>query len=982
MLQVTLIATSRQRLFPPLDEEKRNFLVEIERKWQRIWQEKKVFEADPDPSRPKYFVTFPYPYINAYPHLGTAYTVLRVDILARYKRMRGYNVLFPQGWHATGGPIVAAALRVREGDRKQIEILKSMGIPESEIKKFEKPEYWVEFFRGGFKEDFQRYGLSIDWRREFFTTYLNPPYTKFIQWQYSRLRKLGLVTRGTHPVVWCPKEGKVVGDHDRPDEYAGIGPEEVIIIKFRGEDGYVYPCLTYRPETVYGAVNVWVNPEATYTVAEVDGEVWILGNYAIEELRSQGHRVEVRGAVKGRELVGHFAVNPVTKWRVPVLPAEFVDPEAGTGVVMSVPAHAPFDYVAIEDLRKDPNILARYDLDPGILEILKPISLIELEGYGEVPAETVVRRMRIASQLERDKLEEATRELYAKEYYTGTLKKDIYGERWGGRKVFEVKEEIVDFLVKLGYALTHFTLPRPVYCRCGTRTHVKVVHDQWFLRYSDPAWKQRAHSCVERMSIIPEELKKEFHKIIDWYKDWACAHEGELGSPLPWDPKWTLESLSDSTIYMAYYTISKYLQHPEKWGIDWDKLNESFFDYIFLGSGDPREVSAKVGVDPALLQRMREEFLYWYPVDMRVSGKDLMPNHLVFFILHHVAIFPEELWPRGICINGWINVAGEKMAKSKGNFILLREALSWWGADATRFAEAYAGNSGLDDGNFEPEVASKAVELLYDWYKFATSNYGSGDDTERFIDRWFTSVLFRTLEKVEKEYEFLNTKNVIVEGFFNLQNAYKWYIRRRGGVANRELLKKFIEIQTLILAPITPHIAEEIWERLGKPNFASLEKWPEVRRDLVNEELERAEEIVKKVAADLEEVLRVSKKSRESVTVTLVLPSRWKYDYLKSVANAAAASGNLPSAAREALRALPPELRSKASRLIEIIAKNPGLLDFLVSPELEGEALKDAEKFLEETLGCSIEIVHEDEVADKYPKAALALPARPAIIVS
>ncbi|MEM0087798.1 MAG: class I tRNA ligase family protein, partial [Thermofilum sp.] len=101
---MTLIATSRQRLFPPLDEEKRNFLVEIERKWQRIWQEKKVFEADPDPSRPKYFVTFPYPYINAYPHLGTAYTVLRVDILARYKRMRGYNVLFPQGWHATGGP--------------------------------------------------------------------------------------------------------------------------------------------------------------------------------------------------------------------------------------------------------------------------------------------------------------------------------------------------------------------------------------------------------------------------------------------------------------------------------------------------------------------------------------------------------------------------------------------------------------------------------------------------------------------------------------------------------------------------------------------------------------------------------------------------------------------------------------------------------------------------------------------------------------
>ncbi|MEM4008714.1 MAG: class I tRNA ligase family protein, partial [Thermofilum sp.] len=169
------IIASKRIEFPEVNKERRDFLKSIEEKWQKFWEQNRVYEADPDPSRQKFFVTFPYPYINAYPHLGTGYTVLRVDILARFKRMQGYNVLFPQGWHATGGPIVAAALRVREGDPKQINILRSLGIPEEEIPKFRDPEYWVYFFKKEFRRDFQRLGLSIDWRREFFTTRLNPP---------------------------------------------------------------------------------------------------------------------------------------------------------------------------------------------------------------------------------------------------------------------------------------------------------------------------------------------------------------------------------------------------------------------------------------------------------------------------------------------------------------------------------------------------------------------------------------------------------------------------------------------------------------------------------------------------------------------------------------------------------------------------------------------------------------------------------------
>lgn len=896
--------------------------------------------------------------------------------MARYKRMRGYNVLFPQGWHATGGPIMAAALRVREGDPKQIEILRMMGIEDSEIPKFRDPEHWVRFFTKAWKEDFQRYGLSIDWRREFYTTYLNPPYSKFVQWQYLKLRKLGLITKGRHPVVWCPKERKVVGDHDRPDEYVGIVPEEVVIIKFEGKDGTVYPCLTYRPETVYGAVNIWVNPSAEYIVADVKGERWVLAPNAVEELRDQGLQIKARGRISGSRLVGRRALNPATGLEVPVLPADFVDPELGTGVVMSVPAHAPHDYVALMDLKRRPQILEKYGVPPSILERMEPVSIIRLEGFGEYPAAQIVERMGIRSQRERGKLEKATREIYTKEYYNGVLK-EIFG-KYAGRTVSEAKEELVDDFVKRGFAIKHWTLPREVYCRCGARTHVKIVEDQWFLRYSDRGWKEKAHRCVDRMKFLPPELREFFHRQIDWYQDWACTHKGELGAPLPWDPEWVLESLSDSTIYMAYYTISKYLQHPDAYNISWEKIGEEFFDYVFLGVGDPEKVASEIGIARDLLEAMREEFLYWYPVDLRISGKDLLPNHLVFFVMHHVAIFPPHQWPRGIGVNGWVLVGGKKMSKSLGNFITLRQALDIWGADATRFAEAYAGDSGLDDANFEPEFADRAVDILYDWYRFAVDNYGRGREERLEIDRWFESVLNRTILEVEQHIERTDFKTALVRGFFELQNEFRWYLRRSRGNPNRDLLRKFIEWQTLILAPFTPHIAEEIWERIGKQGLISFAEWPRAEKDKIDEEVERAELIVREVLKDSREIMRLLK--TKPAMLKVILADGWKYSLASNIARLLDEGCNLRVAIKRALSADYGADRKILQKVVSRYARDQSLLNLVVSPESERESLLEAGDFLEDELGIKVVILQEKEAEE--PKARMALPGKPALVVS
>ncbi|MFN4046455.1 MAG: class I tRNA ligase family protein, partial [Acidilobaceae archaeon] len=172
------IGNSRFEIYgPKVDRRLVERLKNIEGKWRKKWETLRIFEADPDPSKPKFFATFPYPYVNAYPHLGGAFTILRVDVTARFKRMRGFNVLFAQGWHATGGPIVSAALRVREGDPKIIRDLTLMGVEAGEISKFSRPEYWVRFFVEGWKRDLKIYGMSVDWRREFYTTYLNPYYS-------------------------------------------------------------------------------------------------------------------------------------------------------------------------------------------------------------------------------------------------------------------------------------------------------------------------------------------------------------------------------------------------------------------------------------------------------------------------------------------------------------------------------------------------------------------------------------------------------------------------------------------------------------------------------------------------------------------------------------------------------------------------------------------------------------------------------------
>ena len=327
---------------------------EIERKWQEEWERARIFQPEIS-EREKFFITIPYPYLNGNLHAGHTRTFTIGDAVARYKRMLGYNVLFPMGFHVTGTPIIGLAELIAKRDERTIEVYtKYHDVPVEDLLELTTPEKIVEYFSKEAERALRMIGYSIDWRRKFTTT--DECYQKFIEWQYWKLKEKGLIVKGSHPVRYCPHDDNPVEDHDLlTGEEATI--VEFTVIKFKHED-LIFPCATLRPETVYGVTNIWLKP-TKYVIAQVNGEKWVVSREAFEKLQYMDKEVKFIKEVDANEFFGKFVVNPVNGRGVPILPADFVDTDNATGVVMSVPAHAPFDYVALKELEKTRETLAK-----------------------------------------------------------------------------------------------------------------------------------------------------------------------------------------------------------------------------------------------------------------------------------------------------------------------------------------------------------------------------------------------------------------------------------------------------------------------------------------------------------------------------------------------------------------------------------------------------------------------------------------------
>ena len=955
--------------------------AELDRKWQEEWAKARIFEADPDPKRKKCFVTYPFPYMSGPLHVGNGFTAARVDVYARYMRMRGLNVLFPWAWHWTGKTVAGAAERIKNGDEEFIRPIREVDeVPEEEIEKFVDPAYMARYYTAVNREAIKRFGTSVDWRREFHTSSLNEEFSKFVTWQYLRLREKDYVTKGTHPVVWCPKDQSPTGDADRL-EGGGVRPEEFILIKFKMGHTFL-PCATFRPETIYGVTNLWVNPDVVYVEADVNDEKWIVSKAAAAKLQNQMKQVSVIRDLKGAELIGKTCADPAQSREMLILPGSFVKGENATGLVYSVPAHAPFDWLALRDLQRNPATVEEFSIDPTKLARIQPISVISVEGYGEFPAVEIVDRMGIRNQMD-PLAEEATKEIYKAEFHSGILR-DNCGQ-YSKQKVSDVKEALVADFRRKGIADVMYELPQRVVCRCTTECVAKIIQDQWFLKYSDAEWKKLAHQAIAEMSFYPEEARAWFNGIIDWLQDWPCARRTGLGTPLPWSPDWIVETLSDSTIYMAYYMVSKFVNAGK---VKASQLTPEVFDYIFYGIGKSDEVAKSAGIEPKLMEEIRNEFLYWYPVDMRNSGKDLVGNHLSFFIFHHVALFEQRYWPKAIGVNGFMLLEGRAIHKSKGNFVPLWKACEEFGADAVR-CTVLLGAEGMDDPDWRAENVRDVkgrlegfLRLIEDIAQRPREQVSNGH-----LESWLMGRLSAKAGLIADSIQILKTRTATSMALYDLWNDLRWY-ERRATKPDSKTIDTFISHWIRLLAPFAPHLSEEAWRKTGQGGFVAVADWPKFEQMKADSRSDELELLIKQTLEDTQEIVATTKLSPKKVHYYTAAKWKWRV-YVEALTRASTHPETLDGIIRDMFAAKvtsAKDLPKFTSKVVQQVKTMPSQLRArrLEVGEFDERGLfTDTQGFLSRELKAEVEVHSEDDASLYDPKgrAKMAEPYRPAIFI-
>ncbi|KAJ8408831.1 hypothetical protein AAFF_G00246490 [Aldrovandia affinis] len=903
---------------------KLDFLRKIELDIQQKWEKEKVFESDApstiggSKNKNKYFVTFPYPYMNGRLHLGHTFCLSKCEFAVGYQRLKGKQCLFPFGLHCTGMPIKACADKLKRemelygfppqfpdeeeeeedlkpkigdeviikdkskgkkskavakagGSKFQWDIMKSLGLQDEEILKFADAAHWLEYFPPLAVQDLQSMGVKVDWRRSFITTDVNPFYDSFVRWQFITLKERKKLKFGKRYTIYSPKDGQPCMDHDRQTG-EGVGPQEYTLIKMKIAEPYpsklsglkgkniFLVAATLRPETMFGQTNCWVRPDMKYIAFEMaSGEVFICTWRSARNMSYQGFTKE-NGVVPiimellGQDILGCALSAPLTSYKtIYALPMLTIKEDKGTGVVTSVPSDAPDDIAALRDIKKKQALREKYGIEDKMVLPFEPVPIIEIPGFGNLSAPLVCDELKIQSQNDREKLAEAKEKVYLKGFYEGIMLVDGYK----GQKVQDVKKPIQKMMVEKGEALIYMEPEKQVMSRSADECVVALC-DQWYLDYGDKEWKQQATNCLKDLETFGDETRKNFEATLAWLQEHACSRTYGLGTRLPWDQQWLIESLSDSTIYMAYYTVAHFLQGgtlngqgPSPLGIRPEEMTREVWDFIFLKNTP----FPKTTIPKEHLQKLRREFEYWYPVDVRVSGKDLVPNHLSYYLYNHAAMWPEDSgkWPQAVRANGHLLLNSEKMSKSTGNFLTLSQAISKFSADGMRLALADAGDT-VEDANFVEAMADAGILRLYTWVEWvkemiANQNNLRTGPADTFNDRVFVSEMNAGLVKTEQHYEKMMYKEALKSGFFEFQAAKDKYRELAIEGMHRNLVFQFIENQTLLLAPICPHLCEHTWMLMGKSGSLMKASWP--KAGPVDEILMRSSQYLMETAHDL-----------------------------------------------------------------------------------------------------------------------------------
>jgi leucyl-tRNA synthetase len=939
-------------------EENNYDYVAIEQKWQNKWFDANINVAQKEKQK-KFFLHFAYPGVSGYLHVGHMRGFTYCDVIARYKRMTGYDVLFPAGFHASGIPSVGFAKKVERHDEDTIKLLKQNGCTDACIKKLTDPIEVVNYFSKVYVDDYwKRFGFLIDYTRLMNT--ISDGYKKFIQWQFHKLHEKNLLTQKPHFAPYCPNCGPVAVDKSETDVAQGGSAEilEFTVLKFTLKDGTILPAATLRPETIFGVTNMWVNPTVEYHKAKINNETWICSKECLQKLSYQYDNVQpLQDTIKGKDLIGKTCVVPEINREVPILAGVFADPSVATGIVMSVPAHAPYDWIALVESK----------------EKIEAIKIIDVKGFGNNPAKEACDQLQIKSQIETEKLNEATELVYKKEFHTGILNEKC--GKYAGIKIAEIKDTVKNDLILKNLATLMKEFSEKVICRCKETVVIKQIPDQWFIKYSDSVLTRESKDYTATMNIYPEEYKDELPKILDWFGDRAAIRRGSwLGTEFPYKKDWIIEPISDSTLYPAYYILSSYVNQKKILVKD---MTDEFFDYVFLGIGVPKH---------KIWQTIKADFDYWYPVDINLGGKEHKTVHFPVYIMNHVAIMPEQKRPQGIFVHWWVTQKGkEKISKSKGGAEPIVEAAVTYGVDAMRLYYLHIGSPFVDI-EWDPETVLKYKNRIINIWKLVQQISTIKDEKQENLDNWLRSSLQRRIQKILNAFETFDLRVSSNEIFFECQKDLQWYLKRGG--TNKKLLAQFVRTWIVLMTPITPHLAEELWATQRYNHFVSNEKYPEFNPKEISEKDEVGEYLITRVIEDTNEILKVTKITPKKICI--YTSPEWKQKiFRKALQLAAENQFNVGLMIKDTLT--DPSMKPLGQQVSQFVSKIGGELKmfseidrerFLIHIN-EKDHLLNAKLYLNEVFNCDVEIYSADDISiyDPAKKIRFAIPLRPAIYI-
>jgi valyl-tRNA synthetase len=732
-------------------------IFDIEKKWQNKWEEIGTNHFDRrDKKRAAFSIDTPPPYTSGEFHMGLVLNWTYFDIVARFKRMRGYNVYFPQGWDCHGLPVEVEV-------EKKNNILKT-DVPPDQFRKL--CMELVTKYVAVMKESIVRLGCSIDWSTEYRT--MDPDYWRRTQLSYILLFKKGFVYRGKHPVNWCPRCETAIADAEVNHDTRNA---QLHYIKFKLESNGFLEIATTRPELIPACVTVAVNPS--------------------DERYS--------------EYIGKKVQVPTTRRAVEITTDVMVDPKFGTGVVMICTYGDKADVKSVLEHK------------------LEAIMCIDEKG----------RMTQNAG-------------------------------KYAGMKVDEARTAILADLKAEGLVNKTEILSQEVGICWRCHTPIEILEkEQWFMK------TRILTDGVEKNALeikwYPDYMK---HRLIDWAKsldwDWVISRQRVFGTPIP---IWYCGKCGEIILAEEdWVPIDPRLERPKiqrclKCGGTEFVPERDVFD-TWMDSSITCAVHAG-WPDKADWRRL-------FPADMHPSGVDIIRTWAYYLMVRHLALFNEKPY-KSCLINGMVlGTDGREMHKSLGNYVASLEVLSKYGADATRQWAAGGGATGSDIPFRWPDVeygwrfmiklwnASGFVSNLLKDYEPS----GKKKKALQPLDRWILSKLERTIEKVTDALEkcqfnmaIEETRNFAWHVFCDYyieavkDRLYKpeTYGEEKKRAAQYTLFTVLHRILQL-LAPITPHITEEIYQAMyaEEKGFSSihLSSWPTADKRLLDEEAEKQGDLV------------------------------------------------------------------------------------------------------------------------------------------